>query len=255
MSEADDKTITQHPAGNDFEPLAASLKPWFESEEKLAELPEDIQERIKRGAMLAVLWDVISPCRRRSMAQERDIQAHPGLALERSALWEKSKEVEECELTASDIPRAKRTMTDIKMQEEDLRGLRKEEAALTATLRRKAQSLGLGWPDGWAALAPEPDRATTVTATERQASATTIRDEVTAAYRYAKANGMKPPNTKQMGDFVQPILAVKGLKASKERIATVASEACFKGERLLNGVKSTCLPFCSESFQKSRTES
>lgn len=183
MRDADRETTTRHPAEKEFEPLVASVEPWFDREEKFAELPEDIQKRIKRGAMLAVLWDVLSPFRRRSMAQERDIQAHPGLAPERDALWKKSREVAECELIASDIARAKRTMADVKMQEEDLRGLRKEEASLTATLQRKAQSLGLGWPDDWAALASAPDCAITVTITQRPASEATIREEITAAYQ------------------------------------------------------------------------
>jgi hypothetical protein len=59
---------------DDFEPLAPALEPWFEK--KFAELPAELQERITRvrgPAMLALLWDVISPRRQRNMARQYDI--------------------------------------------------------------------------------------------------------------------------------------------------------------------------------------
>jgi hypothetical protein len=54
MNEACDETTPRHPADNDFAPLAVSLEQWFESEEKFAELPEDVQKRIACGMGLSI---------------------------------------------------------------------------------------------------------------------------------------------------------------------------------------------------------
>ena len=120
-------------------------------------LPEYIRERNARAralSMAAPHWDVRSPGQRRCRAQHRDIESHPGLAVEREALEKKGREIADCERTASNIPLENRPMNDVQSQKEELRKLRKEEAALEEALQQRARSLGLGWPYAPAALAP-----------------------------------------------------------------------------------------------------
>jgi len=232
MRDADRETTTRHLAEKEFEPLVSAIEPWFDREEKFAELPEDIQKRIKRGAwMLAVLWDVLSPFRRRSMAQERDIQAHPGLAPERDALWKKSREVAECELIASDIALAKRTMADVKMQEKNLRGLRKKEASLTATLQRKAQSLGLGWPDDWADSAALRNGRSDDCKPAAILPEATIRDAIAWVYSDAITRNSKLPNIKEIAPAALARLKTLGFTTTANRIVSIAQEPQFKAQR------------------------
>jgi hypothetical protein len=129
-------------------PLADALEKWFEKD--FDELPKSVQRRVKRKhPILAAIWFDITPYRRRSMAQQHDIENCRGLARERDALDKKSQEIFECEQIGSGIPLENRTMSDIKSQEKEQRKLHAEYAVLVAALQQKAKSLGLGWPDDW----------------------------------------------------------------------------------------------------------
>jgi hypothetical protein len=70
-------------------------------------LPDYVRERNALTQSLshaAVLWGRSSPSWRRREVQHRDIEKHPGLAVEREALWKKSQEIADYERTASHIP-------------------------------------------------------------------------------------------------------------------------------------------------------
>jgi hypothetical protein len=67
MSEAGDKTTIRHPAGSDFEPLAASLEGWFEK--SLSELPTELRQLVDKHFSL-IPWDNLSPAQRRAVVAQ-----------------------------------------------------------------------------------------------------------------------------------------------------------------------------------------
>ncbi len=141
------EATARHSIDNDFEPLAVALEPWFGK--SFGELPAELRQLVDKRFLIH--WDIYTPAQRRSMARRWDIEHHPGLALERRDLWEKSLEISECERTGANILPENKTMTEVELKETRLRRLRKEETSLEEALQREAHSLGLGWPDDWAA--------------------------------------------------------------------------------------------------------
>ena len=105
------------------------------------------------------------------------------------------------------------------------------------------------------AEAENPAEAAPASAPLRPASEADIGRKIAAAYDYADRNGMKPPNVKEIGDVVVPLLVRMGLRATKKQVAGIAEGDPFKSRRIVPGRRSSFLPFCAESFWKSGAES
>ena len=130
--------------------LSAALDQWFEK--PFCKLPAKLRRLVDKHFLIP--WDKLTPARRRNMAQQWDMQNHPGLDEDTTLLWETKEKIYETGLIASAIPKEKREFNDVKSQEDDLRRLREDEASKEANLQRTAYSLGLCSPGDLAALPP-----------------------------------------------------------------------------------------------------